>query len=162
METIANLSAALSSVSIFIFAVFYVLRHLRELKTAKIQTAVDYAIALVEEGVAYSEDRNRLTKRECATNAGKALKKEPVEVLKDPILVEQYMQKLLQPIRDIAHNMAREHILKSAELIRDKNLCARVAKILNQSSVDDAIKFIIAGRKVGLADPLKTYFYKRT
>jgi len=162
METITSLSGALSAVALLVFVVFYVIKHLKEWKQSKVQTAVDYAVALVEEGVAFSEDRNRLTKRECAVNAGKALKKESVEILKDPIQVEKYMQNLLQPIRDVAHNTAKTHILQAAEEIADEGLRAGVTKVLNQNSVDDAIHFIIAGRKVGLMDPLKTYFYKRT
>ena len=151
---------SLEAIGVVVLAVTYIVNRLKETKDVKVKTVLDLAIATVEEGVAFSEHANRLKKRETAINIGKQLKKEAVEMTKDPIRVERYMQDGLKPIRDIAHSDARNYIIKAVESIKDSGLKGSVAKLLNNKTIDQAINMQVHGPKCGVQEPLKSFLYR--
>ena len=125
------------------------------------QNILNYACALVEEGIAYVEAEMRLQKREAATNAGALLKKEDVRVMKDPILVEAFLQKALSPVRQLCEDMATKKIMDGLKEIKEPQLYNGVSRILSDpEKIHKAIAMFLAGRKVGVNDPLKTFFYR--
>lgn len=155
-----SLTAIIQIIGIVSAVALYVINTVKKLKTADLQTVLDFATSLVEEGCAVSETKNRMMKREAASEAGKQLKKGAIEIAKDPVKVEQFLQKSLAPARQIAHDYAKDYILKSVDSIKNEKFKSKVKKALNSNTVDNAINMLIAGRKMGIGDPLKTYFFK--
>ena len=159
MET-ETLMKGLEALGLFCLVIIFVINKIRDTKDITLKTILDLAISTVEEAVAYSEDRNRLKKREAAVNTAKALKKNAVEISKDPIQTEKFMQEGLRPIREIAHSDARNYIINAVESIKDTTLRKGVAAILNNKTIDQCIKMRIAGPKMGVGDPLKSFLYR--
>ena len=156
--TMVNVVQCISIVALF---GAYVISIVKKIRDQKNQTVLDFASALIDEGIAFSEDANRVLKREAASEAGKALRKESVELTKDPVKVEKYLQAALAPAREIAHSSARSYIESAINKVKDKTLQAGVKNILgNKTMLDSAIKMRISGPKCGIGDPLKALLYR--
>ena len=159
MET-ETLLKGLEALGMFALVAAFIFNKVKEMKEVNLKTILDLAISTVEEGCAYSEDLNRLKKREAAVSTAKQLKKDAVEISKDPVKTEEFMQAGLKPIREIAHGNAKDYIMNAVGLIKDKKLKDGVSKILNSATVDQCIKMRIAGPKMGVHDPLKSFLYR--
>lgn len=136
-----------------VLAVVYVVK--TDKKTQK-KEDLDFAVAIVEEGIAYAEENMRIQKREAAHNTGIALRKQPPEDSKDPIKAERFFNSSMKPVRDMTHDMARKYILDTVEKIKSDNL----RKMINSNTIDSAIKLRIVAAKIQIVDPLRPYFYK--
>lgn len=147
------------ALSILALAIIYLAKILYDRKENKKKEILDYAIALVEEGIAYSEERNKYNKTEAAHNAGLALRKQPVEVTKDPIASTRFFNSAMTPQREICHNNAKDYIFNSINKIKNEKLRESV-RALFIDTIDDAIKLRIAAAKMGTLDPIKPLLYR--
>lgn len=134
----------------------YVVEQVMRKKSNDRKEMVDFAVAVMEEGIAYAEENMRVRKREAAHNAGLAIKKLPVEESKDPIKVERFFNSAMKPIRDITHDMAKKYIIDTVTKIGNKDLL----KMINVNTIDDAIRLRIVAAKIQIVDPLRPYFFK--
>lgn len=120
---------------------------------------LDYAIALIEEGIAYSETETKIAKIEAAHNAGTALKKEPVAISKDPIAATRYLNAAMEPMRTICHEKARHYILTIISSLKDKDMKKGIIKAIG-GDIDLIIKLRIIASKIGNIDPVKPIVYR--
>ncbi len=125
------------------------------------QEIMEFATALVEEGIAYSEEKNKFNKVEAAHNSGNALKKQPVEVTKDPIQSTKFFQAGMDPIRQIAHTNAKEYILVAIKNMKDRKMANEMTRVLIPS-IDEAIKMRIISAKLGITESIKPLIYRNT
>lgn len=130
-----------------------------EAREKKKKEILDYTIALVEEGIAYSESETKNAKVEAAHNAGTALKKEPVAVSKDPIAATRYLNAAMEPMRTLCHEKARQYILSVASSLRDSGMKKGVMKAIG-NDIDLIIKLRIIASKIGNIDPVKPIVYR--
>ena len=147
-----------ASAVVFI-ALFFIQRCVRERRDYRMTKIIDFCVGLTEEGIAYSEDKNRIPKREAATNIGKAVQKLPVEQVKDQVQVDKFFQAGMVPIRQIAHDIARQYIMESIQRMPDGWLKESVGKVMSKC-VDDGIRMRIAAAKMLINDPLRPLFYR--
>ena len=153
LSSVVN-SATLLSVAGSLFYKGYT--DIREYNKKKV---LDYAVGLIEEGISYLEEKNKWLKREAAVNAGKALQKQPVEVTKDQNSVDKFLQSAMVPVRQIAHDNAREYIKASVEKLTDKKLKKAMDKIMS-STIDLAIDMRISGAKMGIQESIRPLLYR--
>jgi hypothetical protein len=149
----------ITAISILVLATIYLAKILHDNKESKKKEILDYAIALVEEGIAYSEEKNKYNKTEAAHNAGLALRKQPVEVTKDPIASTRFFNSAMAPQREICHNNAKNYIIESVNKIKNEEMKEAVRKIF-ENTVDDAIRLRISAAKMGTLDPIKPLLYR--
>ena len=153
-------ASSIQAASIALLVIVYLVNVFKNFKEKKTQTSLDFAASLIEEAIAETEHKTYTMKREAASEAGKALRKQPVDVTKDPIKVEKYLQQALAPVREIAHNMAKDYIIKSIDNIKSSSVRQSVKKLITNKTIDQAIKMRVAGPKCGVSDPLKAFFYR--
>lgn len=149
----------ITALSVLALAIVYLQKIMYDRKESRKKELLDYAIALVEEGIAYSEEKNKMNKVEAAHNAGLSLKKQPVESTKDPIFCTRFFQAAMGPQREICHSNAKDYILKSVNSMKDESMKKRVLAMFD-GVLDEAIKMRIAAAKMGTLDPVKPLLYR--
>ncbi len=154
-----QIMAASSALSISLIAVCYVIRAILEKREYNQKKAIDYMAGLVEEGIAFSEEKNKFLKREAANNAVKSLQKEPVNITKDQVAVDKFLNTCMIPMREMAHTTAKEYIIKAVSELSDNKIKKSAEKMIN-SSLDMAIKMRICGAKMGINDPIRPLLYR--
>jgi len=142
------------------FAGYYIINKMKINSGANKKDALDYAVAVMEEGIAYAEEEMKILKREAAHNAGVGLKKLPVEDTKDAIKFDKFFTDALRPVREMTHDKARKYILENVSKLSDPKIKVLVQKMINVNTIDLAIKLRIIAAKIQIVDPLKPYFYK--
>jgi hypothetical protein len=145
--------------AILILAAIILSKNLHERREAKKKEVFDLALSIIEEGIAFSEEKNKFNKVEAAHNAGLALKKQPVEVTKDPIASTRFFQTAMIPQRQICHNNAKEYILSSIKSMKNEEMKKSLSALLD-GVLDDAIKMRIMAAKMGNLDPVKPLLYR--
>jgi hypothetical protein len=149
----------LNLIPLAVIALAIIIKVVHETKEYNKKKILDFAIGLIEEGISYSEEKNKMMKREAAANAGKALQKQPVEVTKDQVSVDKFFTSAMVPVRQIAHDTARDYILSSVEKLpsgKFKNVVQKIYK----DCLDHAINMRISAAKMGIQDPLRPMFYR--
>lgn len=149
----------ITALSILVLAVIYQLKITYDRKESKKKELLDYSIALIEEGIAFSEEKHKMNKVEAAHNAGLSLKKQPVESTKDPIFCTRFFNTAMAPQRELCHATAKDYILSTVNNMSNKAMKDSVLKMLN-GTIDDAIKMRIAAAKMGTLDPVKPLLYR--
>lgn len=149
----------MTALSILILTAVLLVKFSKDSKEARRKELLDLGLALIEEGIAYSEEKNKFNKVEAAHNAGLALKKQPVEVTKDPIASTRFFQSAMIPQRQISHNTAKDYIMKSIASTKDETIKQGLRTMI-EPVLDDAISMRIAAAKMGTLDPIKPLLYR--